>query len=127
MSLLLALASGGSSVTVSTQTGELVLTGFAPNVVVTDNKTVSALTGQLVLLGFAPTVSITEAVNVYPGVGELVIEGFAPTVIVTGERASVVADGYGRYDKEKEQRKRKELMYEDEMILAVIEAFVKII
>jgi hypothetical protein len=40
--------------------------------------------GQLVMTGFAPTVIISDHKIVYPGVGELVMTGYAPTVSISG-------------------------------------------
>lgn len=77
--------------TANTDTGNLLLSGVAPSVAVSDNKTASTQTGQLVLNGVAP--SVQTPVSVYPAQGNLILTGISPDVIASDNKLAVTQTG----------------------------------
>jgi len=73
--VIVAVASG---TTVTPGTGSLVLTGYAPTVVI--NTPLTPSTASLTLTGYAPSVVANTIVT--PSTGSLTLTGYAPTVVV---------------------------------------------
>lgn len=73
-------SSGGT--TVNTNTGQLILTGFVPVVVLP--IVVNCGLGSLTLNGFTPTVTVSNNQTVSTGVGTLSLSGFVPMIIISG-------------------------------------------
>lgn len=130
--------------------GQLVLLGYSPTVVVTTNADLFPGSGQVLITGFAPTVVTSENQHLFPGSSQLLLEGFAPDItifngivvtetgelIVTGAEPIVsisssflnLADGVGKYnDKNAKLELQKQILEEDELILAYVQAFVKLL
>lgn len=71
------------SVVASSQTGQLIATGFSPSVVATANITLNTGLGQLTLNGFAPTATPSNNIRVSANLGQLTLNGFSPTVNIS--------------------------------------------
>lgn len=80
---------------ISPGAGNLILSGFTPNVLV--SLTVYPLQGNLVVTGLPPTQVASDNKTVYPLSGSVILTGFAPafeqSVLVTPETASLILSG----------------------------------
>jgi hypothetical protein len=78
----------------------LVLTGYAPTVIVTEDQFVNVPLGTLILTGYAPTIAVSDNQNIEVPLGTLVLTGHVPTVEVTEDQfvnvplGTVVLTGY---------------------------------
>lgn len=70
------------SLTIYPLQGNLVVTGVAPNTIASDNKTVYPLSGSVILTGLAPR--FDQSVLVYPKSSELIVSGKVPDAIAIG-------------------------------------------
>jgi hypothetical protein len=70
---------GGGGTSVSTNVGQLILTGFAPTINATNNQNVLSGVGALTLNGFAPVI----ASKINTGLGQLTLNGFSPSINIS--------------------------------------------
>lgn len=61
-----------------TPSGELTLSGFAPEVSLSSNKSIATSRGQVSVTGYSPSISKTDTRNAQPGAGSWIVTGFAP-------------------------------------------------
>ena len=75
-------------------TGQIVITGYAPTLAQTANLELTPATGQIVVTGYAPSVDqANPSINLTPGTGQIIITGYAPTVVNSGVTDNIGGGG----------------------------------
>ena len=94
---------------VNPSVGQVIVTGFAPAITVTNNKRVAPSVGAVTVTGFAPTVTVTQNFLAQPQTGTIGITGNSP--VLSGVQSAVdTHDGAGPHHIKfwRDQQKRQE-------------------
>jgi hypothetical protein len=79
--------------TITPASGDLVFSGSAPVVTASDNRTITPASGDLVFSGAAPTITVSDNHTITPDAGQLVLSGTAPILTLTDNRLITPASG----------------------------------
>lgn len=85
------IGGGGGGATVNAGYGELIATGYAPSIDISNHIAIDAATGQLVITGYAPSIDISNHIVIDANTGQLVVTGYAPSIDITNN-ISIDAD-----------------------------------